>query len=75
MLQRAEAELDRAYRALGDAADWLRSDRHPVSSPLTDAQAARRRLGPAPRKIERLAGASEVVLVRRRDLGARCLRA
>jgi len=35
MLQRAEAELSRAYRALGDAADWLRSDWHPIGSSLT----------------------------------------
>jgi hypothetical protein len=26
MLKQAETELDRAYRALGDATDWLRSD-------------------------------------------------
>jgi len=38
----AEAELSRAYRALGDAADWLRSDWHPIGSPPTDTQAARR---------------------------------
>ena len=42
MLQRAETELDRAYRARGDAADWLRSDWHPIGSPPTDTQAARR---------------------------------
>ena len=43
MLQRAETEVNRAYRALSDAADWLRSDWRPLGSPLTDAQAARRR--------------------------------
>jgi hypothetical protein len=43
MLQRAETELGRAYKALGHAADWLRSDWRPVGSPLTDAQAAHRR--------------------------------
>jgi hypothetical protein len=43
MLQRAETELSRAYEALGNAADWLRSDWRPVGSPLTNAQAARRR--------------------------------
>lgn len=43
ILQHAETELDRAYRALSDAADWLRSDWRPVGSPLTDAQAAQRR--------------------------------
>jgi hypothetical protein len=42
VLQRAETELDRAYRALGDAADWLRSDWHPIGSPLTSPQAAHR---------------------------------
>jgi hypothetical protein len=41
-LQRAETEPNRAYRALGDAADWLRSDWRPLGSPLTTAQAARR---------------------------------
>lgn len=38
MLDAAEAELNIAYRALGDAADWLRS----VGSALTPAQAERR---------------------------------
>ncbi|MEV8517491.1 hypothetical protein [Dactylosporangium sp. NPDC051484] len=38
----AEAELSVAYRALGDAADWLRSDQAPVESPLTADQARRR---------------------------------
>jgi hypothetical protein len=42
MLQHAEAELNRAYEALGNAADWLRSDWRPVGSPVTDAQAGRR---------------------------------
>jgi hypothetical protein len=35
--------LNRAYEALGNAADWLRSDWRPIRSPLTHAQAARRR--------------------------------
>ena len=35
---KALAELSTAYRALGDAADWLRSDWRPVGSSLTDAQ-------------------------------------
>lgn len=35
-------ELDNAYRALGDAGDWLRSDWTPVGSTLTDAQGAAR---------------------------------
>jgi hypothetical protein len=35
---KALAELDTAYRALGDAQDWLRSDWQPVGSSLTSAQ-------------------------------------
>jgi hypothetical protein len=31
-------ELDAAYRALGNAQDWLRSDWQPVGSSLTNAQ-------------------------------------
>lgn len=42
MLDRAKAELSVAYRALGDAADWLRSDWRPLGSPLTNEQARRR---------------------------------
>jgi hypothetical protein len=42
MLAAAERELDKAYRALGDAADWLRSDWRPVGSSLTSEQAKRR---------------------------------
>lgn len=42
MLDNAVQALDEAYRALGDAADWLRSDWTPPGSPLTDEQAARR---------------------------------
>lgn len=34
----ATDELSGAYRALGDAADWLRSDWQPVGSSLTDVQ-------------------------------------
>ena len=43
MLAAAEQELRNANRALSDAADWLRSDWQPVGSPLTSAQAAKRR--------------------------------
>ena len=43
LLARAETELNRAYLALSDAADWLRSGWRPVVSPLTTAQAVRRR--------------------------------
>lgn len=42
MFANAVAELDRAYKALGDAADWLRSDWTPIGSSLTDEQADRR---------------------------------
>jgi hypothetical protein len=42
MLASAERELTNALRALGDAADWLRSDWRPIGSPLTAEQAARR---------------------------------
>lgn len=42
MFAAAERELDKAYRALGDAGDWLRSDWRPVGSSLTTEQAKRR---------------------------------
>jgi hypothetical protein len=42
MFANAVTELDRAYKALSDAADWLRSDWTPVGASLTDDQAARR---------------------------------
>jgi hypothetical protein len=42
MFRHAEFELNVACKALGDAADWLRSDWTPIGSPLTDAQAERR---------------------------------
>jgi len=42
MLHNADFELGVAYRALTDAADWLRSDWRPAGSPLTAAQARRR---------------------------------
>lgn len=34
--------LDRAYRELGDAADWLRSDWQPADATLTEQQARAR---------------------------------
>jgi hypothetical protein len=34
--------LDEAYRAIGDAQDWLRSDWSPLGSSLTDSQARAR---------------------------------
>ena len=42
MFDNAVELLDQAYRALGDAADWLRSDWTSLGSPLTDEQADRR---------------------------------
>jgi hypothetical protein len=42
MLLQANAKLGEAYAALGDAADWLRSDWAPVGSALTSDQARRR---------------------------------
>jgi hypothetical protein len=42
MLAAAQRELGIAYTALGDAADWLRSDWRPVGSALTAEQAERR---------------------------------
>lgn len=39
MFANATAELDKAYRALTAAQDWLRSGWRPVGTPLTDAQA------------------------------------
>lgn len=42
MFAAAERELDRAYRALSDSSDWLRSDWRPVGSSLTTEQAKRR---------------------------------
>lgn len=38
----AADELSGAYRALGDAADWLRSDWQPAGGSLTHTQAAAR---------------------------------
>ncbi len=42
MIRNAAGEIDRAYAALGDAADWLRSDWQPLGSSLTDTQAETR---------------------------------
>lgn len=42
MIRNAVTDIDKAYAALGDAADWLRSDWQPVGSSLTDAQAKTR---------------------------------
>ena len=39
ILGHAMSALDEAYRAIGDAQDWLRSDWSPVGSSLTDEQA------------------------------------
>ena len=42
MFVHANFELDVAYRALGDAADWLRSDWRPIGTPLTPEQSRAR---------------------------------
>jgi len=42
MFDNAVELLDQAYKALGDAADWLRSDWTPVGSSLTNGQAEAR---------------------------------
>ncbi len=42
MFLEAYDELSGAYRALGDAADYFRSDWTPVGSPLTTIQASAR---------------------------------
>jgi hypothetical protein len=42
ILFRARECLNDAYRALGDAGDWLRSDWKPLGSSLTDAQVRER---------------------------------
>jgi hypothetical protein len=42
ILGHALSALDEAYRAVGDAQDWLRSDWSPVGSSLTDEQARAR---------------------------------
>lgn len=40
MFTGAAEELSKAYKALGGAADWLRSDWRPLGSSLTNTQAA-----------------------------------
>lgn len=42
ILFKADFELGVAYRALGDAADWLRSDWQPVGTSLTAEQSDQR---------------------------------
>jgi hypothetical protein len=63
MFAAAEQELHRAYRALGDAADWLRSD-WPPGTVMTDEQAERRTrmfnaIGEAKAAINRAKGGAE----------------
>lgn len=43
MLRNAQAQLSVAYKALGDAADWLRSDWRPIDTSLTKEQAEHRK--------------------------------
>jgi hypothetical protein len=42
MFANAIEQLNVAYKALGDTADWLRSDWTPLGSPLTDEQSEAR---------------------------------
>lgn len=56
MFANAVESLNQAYRALGDAADWLRSDWTPLGSPLTPAQADRRA-----RMFDQIAGATTAI--------------
>jgi hypothetical protein len=42
MFANATASLNEAYRALGDAGDWLRSDWQPLDAELTTEQADKR---------------------------------
>jgi hypothetical protein len=60
MFAAAEKEIDVAYRALGDAADWLRSDWRPIGSPLTNEQAKRRM-----RMIEQIGKAKTAINIAR----------
>lgn len=64
MFHHARFELDVAYRALADTADWLRSDWKPVGSSLTDAQSEARSamfdaIGEAKAAINRAKSAAE----------------
>jgi hypothetical protein len=62
---KALAELDTAYRALGDAQDWLRSDWRPVGSSLTDAQ------GDARSAMQDAIGAAKNAVNQAKDAGYR----
>lgn len=42
LFHNALVRLDQAYAALGDAADWLRSDWAPIGSALTSEQSDQR---------------------------------
>jgi len=60
-------ELSTAYRALGDAADWLRSDWQPVGSSLTDAQ------GDAKSKLYDAIGEAKAVINQAKDVASRAV--
>lgn len=60
-------ELSTAYRALGDAADWLRSDWQPVGSPLTNAQ------GDAKDTIYDAIGEAKTAINRAKDAASRAI--
>jgi hypothetical protein len=67
MFRQARFELDVAYRGLGDAADWLRSDWQPTGTRLSAAQAEARSdmfdaISEAKAAINRAKGASNRAL-------------
>jgi hypothetical protein len=63
----ATDELSAAYRSLGDAADWLRSDWRPVGASLTSAQADARS------EMFDAIGAAKTAINRAKDSAARAL--
>ena len=65
---RAEAELNKAYKALGDAGDWLHSDWRLVGTTLTDEQA--KRLGATRCTLDEIFEKADVVSLHTPDLPA-----
>jgi hypothetical protein len=63
----ALAELDIAYRALGDAQDWLRSDWQPAGTSLTNAQ------GDARNAMQDQIAAAKTAVNRAKDAGHRAI--
>jgi hypothetical protein len=67
MFLEAFDELSGAYRSLGDAADWLRSDRRPVGSALTNVQ------GEARTAMLAAIGEAKAAINRAKDAAARAI--